>query len=1252
MKKRILCVLLAICLMLPLATVGFAAVRYFDSVSINVNIMEETGIDRANSQLFVYAYTGSTSYSDSIISDRHWYIALTEIEAGKTADDYIYDAANSLYLKEMTADDIFEKGNTYAVRFSARAYSSETQFAPESAESVKINGNAINSEGYNGTYTLQDFDVGSSILANNIITVYTLLPASSVKDRVYDVTVAGTAITKDNKNDVLGNGTVRYVPASGGERAKLYLQGAYKSAQYSTSQITASEDLDIYVSGTNRFESTNNSAFTVATSGISVNGSLGIYGDGSLWVNARASTKTCDGIICTGDLCIGGNVSVTSTAIQGSTHTYGISAGGDITVAENAVVKVNTAREPGNAYNAYGIRGNNVNILDNADVYAENGLACKNANYGIYAANTLTFSGKILRANRYGTSGYALYSAKQSFVNVVCYGTNSGTTASSINTEISINSLSGYNAVRIEKAFPISVNDKTITASGKDDVLGDGTVQYIPAEANKPAQLILDGAALNRISANEDIVIDVISDSAIDSSASTSETSLFVKGKCHLKGSCLRVKGGSAAIGIRVTDFFNLGLDELTVDAKTALSAPFIPKSNDEVYVDSTYCSEDPSVWDGTTPISSYSHIYIVSYTPSLRVNGITVTEENQNDYYEAEHWYAEMPGIDSVDMVLHLEGVNFTAGGEDAYGTYGTVAANGDLTLELSGENIVTCPGSTANSVNAAVFCSGNLTVNGENQDEDILHISSTLSNTSTRMENYALFVQGDLTLNNCKVFAYAPNCYSSYSYGVSAFGALNVNHAYIEAQSRNGADDSEFSSIGIEAYLLNIDGHDSFVSGISYADSGYGVRLSGCREDVSLTEGTFIAGGMTAAYRFGSKKLVIDDYIEPLVYTSTERLYSSTEWDGTTPFSDCKYVKVIQGAYDIGVGGVEVTPVNASDILGDGTAVLTFDENACPVLTLTDANIAAFSKANSPLYNACIWSVKPLTVIFNGNCTVDCGSGVINSVAENRRYAVFNKDNNITVIVNDGSTVNLGGYRSLYSGGDINIKLNGNAVLNCDGLESTSANIGCYNFSLTGDGGYTFNVVNPGAGSCIALNTKGCASFVSDSTEVFSQVNLRHYCPDFPETASAVLATMKPLLVNNVFLTIRGFLPTTTVIPTIISDAISDSSENILITAAKDAGAAFSCKWYGTEPFVNRETGECYDFLKVEPYYDTYDYADVNGDEVIDGNDYAEIVNKALSTESDFPHKTAYDLNRDTYIDVLDCVLSERLSNGHSVL
>ena len=769
---------------------------------------------------------------------------------------------------------------------------------------------------------------------------------------------------------------------------------------------------------------------------------------------------------------------------------------------------------------------------------------------------------------------------------------------------------------------------------------------------NKPAVLTLDGASLNKISAEEDIVIDVIYDSIIDSSASASETALFVSGKCYLKGTCLKVKGGSAAIGISVTDYFNLGLDELTVDAKNALSAPYIPKSNDEVYVDSTYCSEDPSAWDGTTPISSYSHIYIVSYTPSLCVNGITVTEENQNDYYETEHWYAEMPGLNSVDMVLHLEGVDFTAGGEDAYGTYGTVVANGDLTVELSGENTVTCPGSTANSVNAVVFCSGNLTVNGENQDEDILHISSTLSNTSTRMENYALFAQGDLTLNNCKVFAYAPNCYSSYSYGVNAFGDLNVNHSYLDAQSRNGAADSEYSSVGIDARLLNMVGHDSFVSGISYAVSGYGVRLSGCSEDFSLTKGTFIAGGMTAAYRFGSKNLVLDDYIEPLVYTSTEKLYSSTEWDGTTPFSDCKYVKVMQGAYDIGVGGVEVTPLNAADIFGDGTAVLTFDENKLPVLTLTGANITAFSKAGSPIYNACIRSVKPLTVIFNGNCTVDCGSGTINSVAENRRYAIFNKDNSITVIVNDGSAVNLGGYYSLYSGADVNIRLNGSAVLNCSGLESSSAIIGCYNFTLTGDGGYTFNVVNPGAGSCIALNTKGYASFVSDSTEVFSHVNLRHYCPDFPETASPVLATMKPILVNNVFLTIRGFLPTTTVLPRFITDAMDDSSENILITAARDADAAFPCKWDGTVAFVDREKEECLDFLRIEPYYDTYDYADVNGDEVIDENDYAEIVNKALSAESDFPHKTAYDLNRDTYIDVLDCVLAERLSNGNPIL
>ena len=478
MKKRILSVLLSICLMLPFATVGFAAMLYYVKVSFGVTVMEETGIERATEKLSVYAYTDTKGYDDSNFfkSDVHWYIVLDEVEEGKSAADYEYDAANSLYLKEMTANDLFEKGSTYAVRFSVRTKYTDSQFAPSSDDNVLINNNAVNSDGYNGNYTLGDFETGSTTLSNAVMTVYTLLPSSIIKDREYDVFVAGKTVTKYNKDDVLGNGTVRYVPASDSERAKLYLQGAYKSAQYTTEHITASEDLDIYVSGTNRFESTYNSAFTVATSGISVKGSLGIYGDGSLWVNARASTKTCDGITCTGDLNIGGNVTVTSTAIQGSTHTYGISAGGDITIADNAVVKVYTAREPGNAYYAYSIKGSNVSILDNADVYTENGQACKNANYGIYASQKFTFSGKKVCASRNGSNGYSVYSSSMDITGSVCYGADNALTVSSGGTEIAANQLSNYTAVRIEKAYPISINGKKVTASNKDNVLGDDTV--------------------------------------------------------------------------------------------------------------------------------------------------------------------------------------------------------------------------------------------------------------------------------------------------------------------------------------------------------------------------------------------------------------------------------------------------------------------------------------------------------------------------------------------------------------------------------------------------------------------------------------------------------------------------------------------------------------------------------------------------------------------------------------------------------
>lgn len=1249
MKKRFFSVLLALSVILSIVPSAFAATKYFDTVSVAVNIMEETDISRANEKLSIYVKSGTTGYSNSSFSiyGIHWYVALTDIEEGNTADDYVYDEVNSVYLREMSETDLFEKGTNYALRFSARTTYTDTQFSIASDENITVNNNPLNEEGYNGTYSVEDFIIGNTTLTNSVITVYTLLPGSIVKDREYDVYVAGTLITKLNKDDVFGDGRVQYRPASENGCAKLFLNGINKAMQYSTVQISAEENLELVISGTNTLKSTYTSAFTVDTYGIKVNGDLTITGDGSLWVNARASSYRCAGITCTGNLYIGDNVRVSSTAIKGSTYTYGINAAGDVTIADNAVVRVYTGCEPATANSAYGLKGNNISILGNADVYVENGQACKNANYGVYASQNFNFSGKKLHSNRYGSSGSAIYSSSKTFGNVVCFGSNDSLSIVYGGVEIPTSDFSKYSYLRLEKAYDTAVNGNKITESNKNDVLGDGTVVYTPADENSTATLTLNGASLSKIKATENLIIDVVSESSVDVGSSTSDNAIDINGKCYIKGDgYLTVKGGkNSGYGIKTTGYLNFGI-ELTIDAKQAIYSNYTPKNSDDVYVNTVYGDADNAYdWDRETPITTYSHVYIYASAPSLYVNGVLVTDENKNAYYETEHWYAKTYGINSNDVVLYLEGVSFDTD-SNVRSDSSTVWCDGDLTIELKGENSIVSPGNPSANFVAPVNCYGNLTINGNSQNEDILNISSTLSSAPVFMNSYAIQVSDELTLNNCKVTAYAPNCNSSRSYGVYAVNALNVNHSYIEGLARKHTYAENEASVGIYAGSLTINGNDCTVSGRSTgSDSGYGILVPYQFDDLELTGGNFIAIGNTAAYDISGYELNIDNYIEPIIYAKKSTGDSVAIWDGSYSLSESKYLSISQGKYNVYVGGVEVTPFNASDIFGDETAVLTFDENKLPVLTLTNANITGFAKTQSALYYACIWSEKPLTVIFNGNCTVDSGEGEINSVAEKRRYAIYNRDGNITIIANENSVTNLTGYCSIYSGADINISLLKNAEFNVNGLINSGSCISCNNFSLCGDGGYTFNVLNPGVGSCISVLQTGTTSFTSDSTEVFSNVNLRHNCPNGSENASPVLATVKQIQVKNVFMKIRGFHPTTMVIPHFSNEIGNEVTDNLLITVAKDENAYFFYKWNN---FTLLTENESYNFVNIEPYYDSYAFADTNGDGIINGNDYTELVNKALSNDTEFEHKTAYDMNRDTVIDVLDCVLLERTVNN----
>ena len=119
----------------------------------------------------------------------------------------------------------------------------------------------------------------------------------------YNISVQGTPVTGANKDNVLGDGTVTYTPATTTEAQKLTLNGMSIT---NTSQIgiTASNDLTIALSGENEISS---SAHAIEMT----NGTLTITGPGSL--NASSSSgQTTIYTQGSGDVIINGGAQITA----------------------------------------------------------------------------------------------------------------------------------------------------------------------------------------------------------------------------------------------------------------------------------------------------------------------------------------------------------------------------------------------------------------------------------------------------------------------------------------------------------------------------------------------------------------------------------------------------------------------------------------------------------------------------------------------------------------------------------------------------------------------------------------------------------------------------------------------------------------------------------------------------------------------------------------------------------------------------
>ena len=99
---------------------------------------------------------------------------------------------------------------------------------------------------------------------------------------------------------------------------------------------------------------------------------------------------------------------------------------------------------------------------------------------------------------------------------------------------------------------------------------------------------------------------------------------------------------------------------------------------------------------------------------------------------------------------------------------------------------------------------------------------------------------------------------------------------------------------------------------------------------------------------------------------------------WNGTTILSTYNYVR-IDPAYDLWVGGVQVTGSNADNVLGDGTVWFDPYETLIPVLHLRDANITGTGSPFEPLIQVGIESWISVILALEGTNTITAPDGAM---------------------------------------------------------------------------------------------------------------------------------------------------------------------------------------------------------------------------------------------------------------------------------
>ena len=189
-----------------------------------------------------------------------------------------------------------------------------------------------------------------SIIGGALMTVIFMFFATNYVHRDdYGIWVAGVLVTRENHEDILGNGKVIYNPSSNTlifENAVIETHGAV---------IQSEIDLRIKLIGENKFVCTGGDYIpAIYAADYSLDKDLSFEGDGSLTLEIQNVTSNVQGIVA-GNLIVSADITITTPDCQNVVN--GIVCGASLLVTSNTSVTVN---------NGAGAGSTGVRVLGNA----------------------------------------------------------------------------------------------------------------------------------------------------------------------------------------------------------------------------------------------------------------------------------------------------------------------------------------------------------------------------------------------------------------------------------------------------------------------------------------------------------------------------------------------------------------------------------------------------------------------------------------------------------------------------------------------------------------------------------------------------------------------------------------------------------------------------------------------------------------------------------------------------------------------